>query len=156
MFKTIIWASDGSDAADLAFPYAKRLATGRGRRLIAVHCKELLIGRVGGAPLLADEPDMAEKIRHQVEEAQANGIDATFRIVTAAAPTAAHAIAEVAREVDADTIVAGTRGHTPVAGLLLGSVAQRLLHIAPCPVLVVPAKKVAADRNHGREAVGIA
>jgi nucleotide-binding universal stress UspA family protein len=155
MFKAIIWASDGSEAADLALPYAKRLATGRGRRLIAVHCRELLLGRAGGVPLLADEPDLEEKIKRQVDAAQVDGIDATFRLVTAAAPSAAHAIAEVAREVEADTIVAGTRGHAPVAGLLLGSVTQRLLHIAPCPVLVVPATKAAIEHER-KVTVGVA
>ena len=50
----------------------------------------------------------------------------------------AHVIEDIATEADADLIVAGTRGHSPVAGLLLGSVTQRLLHIARRPVLAVP------------------
>jgi nucleotide-binding universal stress UspA family protein len=150
MFDTIIWASDGSAAADLALSYAKSLADEPDRRLIAVHCKELLVGRVGGVPLLANEPDVEEKIRAQVDAALLEGIDASFHLVTAAAPSAAHAIAEVARELAADAIVVGTRGHTPMAGLLLGSVTQRLLHIAPCPVVAVPARKTERTREHER------
>jgi nucleotide-binding universal stress UspA family protein len=48
-------------------------------------------------------------------------------------------IADVARDSGADLIVAGARGRTQLSGLLLGSVTQRLLHLGPCPVLVVPA-----------------
>jgi nucleotide-binding universal stress UspA family protein len=41
--------------------------------------------------------------------------------------------------VAADLIIVGTRGHTALGGLMLGSVTQRLLHIGKCPVLAIPA-----------------
>lgn len=58
MFKTIIWATDGSDAAERALEYAKQLASYEGGELIAVHANELLAGRGGGYPVLADEDDL--------------------------------------------------------------------------------------------------
>ena len=51
MFKTIIWATDGSEAADRALPYAEELAEGDDRALIVVHVKELLGGRAAGYPV---------------------------------------------------------------------------------------------------------
>jgi nucleotide-binding universal stress UspA family protein len=135
MFKTIIWATDGSEAADAALPYAE----GEGHSLVVVHSWELLRGRAGGYPMYADEDELQTKIRLQADELRDAGLDVTLRVETAAAPGAAHTIAEVAREVDADVILVGTRGHTEIGGLLLGSVTQRLLHISPCPVLAVPA-----------------
>ena len=139
MFRTIIWATDGSETADRALPYAKELAHGAAGRLIVVHSKELLVGRAGGHPVLADEDEVETKIEAQVEQLRADGLDASFRLVSGSAPHAAHMISDAAAEAGADLIVVGTRGHTAVAGLLLGSVTQRLLHIAPCPVLAVPA-----------------
>ena len=56
-------------------------------------------------------------------------------------------IAKVARETEADLIVAGTRGHTALAGLLVGAVTQRLLHIAPCAVMAIPAARKNAERD---------
>jgi nucleotide-binding universal stress UspA family protein len=67
------------------------------------------------------------------------GLDAKVKIVNHVGPQPAHQIADIARDAGADLIVMGSRGHGAVAGLLLGSVTQRLLHVAPCPVLVVPA-----------------
>jgi nucleotide-binding universal stress UspA family protein len=94
--------------------------------------------------VLADNDECKAKIDAQVEEACKEGLDVTFNVVPGLSPGTPHMIADTARELGADAIVTGTRGHGPVAGLLLGSVTHRLLHIAPCPVLVVPAEPPAA------------
>ena len=145
MFKTIVWATDGSDAADAALPYVKSLAEGEGRKLVVVHSKEVFRGRASGWPVNADEDELQTKIREQVNELRSEGLDVTLRMETGAAPGAAHMIAEAARSFGGDVIVVGTRGHTAIGGLLVGSVTQRLLHIASCPVLAVPALRSAVD-----------
>ena len=43
-----------------------------------------------------------------------------------------------AKDRDIDLIVMGTRGRTGLKGLFIGSVAQKVIAVAPCPVLVVP------------------
>jgi nucleotide-binding universal stress UspA family protein len=145
MFKTILWATDGSATADRALPYAKALAAGEGAKLLVVHCKEIIVGgRGSGYPVNADEEELLAKIQGQVDELKAEGVDAALEVISGVASGAAHAIADVARDEHADLIVVGTRGHAPVAGLLVGSVTQRLLHVSPCPVLAVPAGKHAA------------
>jgi nucleotide-binding universal stress UspA family protein len=157
MFKTVLWATDGSATADRALPYAKALAQGEGHKLVAVHCKELMIGgRASGYPVAADEQELEAKILNQVEELKKEGLNASAEVVAAASAAAAHVIADTAGEIAADVIVVGTRGHAPVAGLLVGSVTQRLLHVAPCPVLVVPAGKHAelGHKEHELTAAG--
>jgi nucleotide-binding universal stress UspA family protein len=146
MFKSIIWATDGSESADLALPYAKSIAGEQGAALLVVHCDEFLPGRGGGQPILADEEDVKAKIDRQAHELRDEGLNASMQLTSATAGGAAHAIATAAEELPADLIIVGTRGHTPLGGLLLGSVAQRLLHIAPCPVLVVPGAKQSTER----------
>jgi nucleotide-binding universal stress UspA family protein len=152
MFKTIIWATDGSETADEALPFAKALAEAGSGRLIAVHGKEVFVGgRATGFPVLADEEELDAKIHRQVLELRAAGIDATFDLISGMSVHAAQMLADVAREVDADVIVVGTRGHGPIAGAVIGSVTQQLLHLAPCPVLAVPPAKQVAKRSQKRE-----
>ena len=138
MFEVIIWASDGSEHADSALEYARRLAEANSARLVAAHVREVAVGRAAGYPLQLDEEDVERKIQGQVEDLKGAGIDASFEQRGATAGGAAHALAELAGEVAARLIVVGTRGQGPISGLLLGSVTQRLLHVAPCPVLAVP------------------
>ena len=50
-------------------------------------------------------------------------------------------ICELAREIQADLIVLATRGHTGLKRVLLGSTAERVVRMAPCPVIVIRQKK---------------
>ena len=138
MFKRIVWATDGSAGADRALEVAKSLATQDGGSLVAVHSIEFVAGKGAAVPQSADEDERQAKVAAQVAELQADGLTVGTRIVHGGVHGPAHVIAEAAAEEAADLIVCGTRGHTALTGLLLGSVTQRLLHIAPCPVLVVP------------------
>ena len=139
MFKKIVWATDGSENADRALAYAKSLASAEGATLTVVHIVQK-IATSGDKALAwnANEEDVEAKANEIVSELSDEGLNATLRIVTHVGPQPAHEIADIAREEEADLIVVGTRGHAAIAGLLLGSVTQRLLHVAPCPVLVVP------------------
>lgn len=143
MFKKIVWATDGSDSADKALAVAQRLAADSGGEVVAVHCEErTLPGKGGGSrSLAANEEDLRSKIERQVSELSGDGITATLETARAFVGNAAHEIASAAETHKADAIVVGTRGHTPLAGLLVGSVPQRLLHIAPCPIIVVPVRE---------------
>ena len=100
---------------------------------------EILVGRGGGQPVVADEDDVTARIEGQVRELGDEGLKATLRVVHATAGSVPQTIADAADDLSADLIVVGTRGHTAFGGLLLGSVTQRLLHVATCPVFAVPA-----------------
>jgi nucleotide-binding universal stress UspA family protein len=139
MFKKIIWATDGSEAAERALPTALELAKSYGAKLLVVHADEHIGGRTGGYPALADEEDLRVQLRSKVAELVSAGVNADFRVISGVNRDPADLVAEAARETEADVIVVGTRGHGRVTGMLLGSVTQRLLHVSPCPVLAVPA-----------------
>ena len=137
MFKTIVLAVDGSESSDRAVAYAGDLVRESGGRIVAVHIKEMIAGRFAG-PVHVDEDDLQAKIRAQIKELSDSGVSATLEMHSAMTGGPAAIIAETAAREKADVIVAGTRGHTALAGVIVGSVAQRLLHLAPCPILVVP------------------
>jgi nucleotide-binding universal stress UspA family protein len=141
MFHKIIWATDGSAAADGALPQIRELAGTNGTAVVVLHCDEAFVGpRTYGLEVHVDEEDLKAKIAQQAEQLRAEGIDVTTEFIDGRSGIAAHAIAEAAEKDGADLIVVGTRGHTALGGLLAGSVTQRLLHVAPCPVLAVPAR----------------
>lgn len=148
MFSKILIALDGSEHSLKAVDYAKQLSPDKSARIEVVHVRELLMGRgVGGAPVKLDEEEVVEQVQGTVRELGEAGYDVHLQVVSTVRDGPAQIIAEVAKTIHADVIIVGSRGHGPVAGLLVGSVAQRLLHLAPCPVLVIPVAK----RGSGEE-----
>jgi nucleotide-binding universal stress UspA family protein len=141
MFETIVWATDGSALADGALELVRELAEIHGSRIVAVHADEVFQGRAGGSSVLADEPDIREKLAGQVEELRAAGFDATLAVRTGTEQIRT-LLVRAAEDFDADLIVVGTHGRGAVTAALMGSVARGLCHSSSLPVLVVPPTNV--------------
>lgn len=149
--KTVVWATDGSAGAEAAFNVARRLLPDS--HVIAVHCDQRMVGRAGGYSVLADEDDLRADLETKVEALRHDGLDIEL-VVRSGHDSPADAIAAVAAERGADSIICGTRGHGALSGALLGSVAQRLLHVAPCAVVAIP-DRVGAAVKPAPEAIGV-
>ena len=143
MFKTVLWATDGSTAAERALPVATSVAQTYGAKLIVVHAGV----QASGVPLAApaaiataqkSADAIEEALRRKVEDLKREGFDVVLQASRVWMGGAAHVIAEIAKQEGADLITAGTRGHGPLSGLLLGSVTHRLVQIAHWPVASRP------------------
>jgi nucleotide-binding universal stress UspA family protein len=152
MYETVIWATDGSDGADAALDEALRLANLSGGHVVAVHCDQRLTGRAAAWPTLADEEDRRIKIRRQVAALKDGGVDIDL-VIRRSHREAADVVAALAAELGGDVIVCGTRGFGAFTGAFLGSFTQRLLHVAPCPVLAVRERDTTATES-GHEKAG--
>jgi nucleotide-binding universal stress UspA family protein len=140
MFKSIVWATDGSEHADRALRYVTDLArAGQGTSITIVHIAET--GQAAGTVFLprhGEERQVAQQLEQTADELREKGLSVSVEVRDKPGARPAHEIADIARRHGADLIVAGTRGLSAIGAITLGSVTHRLLHIAPCPVLVVP------------------
>lgn len=141
MPRTILVATDFSRHARLAFEAGVGLAERAGASLHLVHALEvpLPIFEPYAVAVPAEFIGQARKAAQEhldglVEEARAKGLSADAHLGEV---PAAPAVAARAREVGADLVVVGTRGHTGLKHVLLGSVAERTVKEAPCSVLTV-------------------
>ena len=146
MFKSIIWATDGSEHANRALSYVTDLAqAGENTSVTIVHVVET--GRGAGAAFLPrrqEEDEIIKQLEATEGELREKGLDVSLKVTDEVGVRPSHEILEVARAKGADLIVLASRGASAIGGLLLGSTAHRLLHVAPCPVLVVPPERRAA------------
>jgi nucleotide-binding universal stress UspA family protein len=144
MYRTLLWATDGSPESDHSLETALALLEPHGR-LVAFHCDQRFMGKgPGSAPVVADELDRQRHIHAQVESLRACGIDARLQIQSTDGSPPVE-IAAAAREAEADAIVCATRALHGLRALVTESVAARLLRSATVPVIVVPPGELATS-----------
>jgi nucleotide-binding universal stress UspA family protein len=139
--KTILVPTDFSEHAGKALETAEILAKPLGAKIHLLHVMHL--------PVQAVTPEMAvvpvafwqdlrthaeRKTAEQQKKVENQGLICTTEIVE---DIPGFAIAAAAKRASADLIVMGSRGLTGVKHALLGSVAERTVRTAPCPVLTV-------------------
>jgi nucleotide-binding universal stress UspA family protein len=133
MYHTIVLALDGSEGSRRAIPVATELAHRDGARIVIVHARTHAI-----------EPELEAEFAKQLDDLRVAGISAELIARSSVMGREADVLNEVAVKEGADLIVTSNRGMSSLEGVLLGSVTQRLLHFAHCPVLVVPVDAVVA------------
>jgi nucleotide-binding universal stress UspA family protein len=125
--RRLVLGVDGSAGAARAVDLTTELAARLGATVLVVHA-------VDGSP--ADhEPDA---IAAAAADAVGQDRVAAVRVRAAGESGVADALRDEALEFAAGLLVVGRRGRSAVQRLLLGGVSERLLHTAPCPLLVVP------------------
>jgi nucleotide-binding universal stress UspA family protein len=154
MFEKIVLAVDGADQARGAVAAAIDLATKSRGEILIVHVHDLgLVSRETDDLETQDEARLLTQALLDV--VTKHGVKARSELRAAKTADVAKEILHAAKGFGADSIVLGSRGLGDFAGLLLGSVAHKVIQLADCPVVVVRAEAAAAaahDRQKGEAA----
>ncbi len=141
--KTILVPTDFSEHSTVAVQTAVDLAKTLGASLHLVHVLHfpVLVAAPGQVAIPQDlwtqiRDGAARKLEKAKQGVAASGVAAETHLSEGAN---AQAIVELAEKVKADLIVIGTRGLSGLKHVMLGSVAERTVRLAPCPVMTVKA-----------------
>jgi nucleotide-binding universal stress UspA family protein len=134
-WEKILVATDGSTFSNAAVNRAIRFAISYGGEIEVVSVVDVMPELYGDAPGLVD--DLIGKARGYADAAVQTVIDNGIKAKAHVAEGVAYqVIPELARKLGAQVIVVGSHGRTGMRRLLLGSVAEKIIGFAPCPVLV--------------------
>jgi universal stress protein A len=142
MFTDILVPTDFSEPSEAALDYALALAATHGSRLHLLHVVDasFVTGPVSAEIFVVETPaeqaalfdDAKAKLAHRAARCTSGKI--TTEVITG---TSARTIICYARARSIDLIVMGTHGRSGMAHLFMGSVAEKVVRDAPCPVLTV-------------------
>ncbi|UCE87140.1 MAG: universal stress protein [Deltaproteobacteria bacterium] len=140
--RTILVATDFSDASRAALEWAVSIAEPHGARIVLGHAMSPALRPGSVPPFLVLPPDYHEQVREAclrelddlVSGVRSRGLEAEYQLETGVpAPT----VLGWATKCEADLLVSGTRGLTGFKHVLLGSTAEQLVRGAACPMLTV-------------------
>jgi nucleotide-binding universal stress UspA family protein len=145
LMRHLLVPSDFSEPSRVALDYAAELARALEASIDVIHVWDIPTFIPPASLPEAGVPDLSlievfrtnaeEALAHFVQAAKARGIEVRASFVERGA--AAHTITEFARKGKYDLIVIGTHGRTGLEHALIGSVAERVVRHASCPVLAV-------------------
>lgn len=144
--KNILVATDFSAPSDAALLYGRSFARAYGGRLHVIHVVDDLASRAseltGALPNIVEtqqqlEAESRTRLNKLLDDEDRRDLRAAAVVIVS--NSAAHAILRYADDERIDLIVVGTHGRSGFARFFMGSVAQHVVRLAPCPVLTVRA-----------------
>ncbi|MBP1092688.1 nucleotide-binding universal stress UspA family protein [Bradyrhizobium diazoefficiens] len=141
--RRIMVATDGSSGADRAVDVAAEIAKALSANLLVVTVADSLAFEQAQQMVRAEGStgDVLEAMTTQMlktAEARARDLGASQIELQVGWGDITRSLIDIARGGSVEMIVVGRRGRGQLAGLLLGSVSQKLVSLAPCAVIVVP------------------
>ena len=142
-FRKILVPIDFSTHSSRALQTAIELAKKFGAKLHLLHCYQIHVGAISPYGIVIPESydrDIREAATRQLAEWREKASAQKLEVEAEISPMfPSEAIASTAERIGADLIVMGTRGLSGIKHVMLGSVAERTVRIAPCPVLTLKA-----------------
>jgi nucleotide-binding universal stress UspA family protein len=138
MYDKILVAVDHSEPSDRALLAARDLALLSKGEVWILHLREReIITKTSVVMTDETEPEATSMIEAAVDKLTEVGVKAHGEVGHTIFGYAARSIVDDAIEHDVDVIVMGSRGRGDLAGLVLGSTAHKVIHLADRPVLIV-------------------
>ena len=156
--KNILFATDFSEASQAALPYAAAIARRYGSQLHIVHIVSpaayITPSQPGGAVTLDSIHEAALADVRQRMGTLASHLKTVPHHTYVREGEVWERLSDIIRTHEIDLLVVGTRGRTGVKKFLLGSRAEEILRLAPCPVLTVGPKITGRARLNAVEGEG--
>jgi len=138
MYEKILVALDHSDISPRVLDAARALASLSHGEVWVLHLREReMMGKTGLMTSAESAEEAGADVTTAVQALRDAGITVHGVVRDTTFGRAAREIIDDAREHDADVIVMGSQGRGDLAGLVLGSTAHKVIHLADRPVLVV-------------------